>query len=110
MGVVVFLVLLAFLSVAYVLWYRSLTPERKAQLRADAAEKRRLKNATISQVGVPTSGGGGLSCPKCHGTQFKARRSKKARAGVVATGVVGWAATKQKKVQCVTCGTMYNRG
>jgi hypothetical protein len=74
--------------------------------------------APISAVGVQNPTGGGLACPKCGGTQFKARRSKGARVGIAATtiatgglaGLGAAAVTKQRKVQCVTCGTIYERG
>lgn len=49
------------------------------------------------------------NCPHCGGSQFKARRTKAARWGIFATGAAGAVVTKQKKVQCVTCGTIYDR-
>jgi hypothetical protein len=57
----------------------------------------------------------GLACPKCGGTQFKARRTAGDRTmialGTVTTGVGGIlsAQKRQQKVQCVTCGTFYER-
>lgn len=58
----------------------------------------------------------GIYCPRCKGTQFKARRTAGQRtmigtAGVL-TGGLGAAASARKrgqKVQCVTCGTFYDR-
>lgn len=92
-----------------------------AQARRDVermVNKSRKGNGRISVVGRP-SAGGGLACPNCSGTQFKARRSGAARAGIVGatvlTGglagpVVAAAVTKQTRVTCVTCGTVYLRG
>lgn len=57
----------------------------------------------------------GVKCPKCGGTQFKARRTAgdrgKIAAGWVTTGVgaILSARKHQQKVQCVTCGTFYDR-
>jgi hypothetical protein len=55
----------------------------------------------ISKVGV--QGGAGLQCPKCGGTQFKAKRSA---GGKMALGVLA----PKTRVRCVTCGTQYTRG
>jgi hypothetical protein len=62
----------------------------------------------ISEVGSTSDGS--LSCPKCGGQQFTAKRSKKAKAlGGLAVGVGALAAPKTQ-VKCVTCGAMYKRG
>ena len=81
-----------------------------AQLNSGATVRR-----NISVVGNQTHAG--LQCPRCGGIQFKARRSKAARAGVAAStiafaplGAVAVGVTKKKRVQCVTCGTIYDRG
>lgn len=55
----------------------------------------------ISKVGV--QGAGGLACPKCGGTQFKAKRSAGGKVGL------GLLAPKTR-VKCVTCGAQYTRG
>lgn len=80
------------------------------QLNSGATVRR-----NISEVGNQTHVG--LQCPRCGGMQFKARRSKAARAGVAVStiafpplGAAAVAATKKKRVQCVTCGTVYDRG
>lgn len=81
------------------------------KIHNEAAIDRRLakqrKSRPISVVGQTAEG---VACPKCGGAQFKTRRSTRARWGVAATGLVGLAATSQKQVQCVTCGTKYGRG
>ncbi len=66
------------------------------------------RNTKISEVGRRTSDAG-LACPRCGGAAFKARRSAKARVGVVATGVAGALVTRQRRqqVQCVSCGARY---
>lgn len=62
----------------------------------------------------------GPRCPKCGGSQFKARRTLGQRLGIgaatvlsapVSAGAGGVAAAKvaKQKVQCVTCGTFYER-
>ena len=97
--------------------------QRGERERQKAADKRLQKarnpaNKPISQVGKPAAGGAGLACPVCGGAQFKARRSKAARVGIAGAtlttgglaGLGAAAVTKQKKVQCVTCGTIYQRG
>ena len=89
---------------AFIIYETLKSPETKQR----EAEQLRLKRTPISQLGRQTHGG--LACPKCGGTQFKARRSGGARAGIVATGLVGLAFTKQTKVACTTCGTIYQRG
>jgi DNA-directed RNA polymerase subunit RPC12/RpoP len=55
----------------------------------------------ISKVGI--KGGTGVQCPKCGGTQFKAKRSA---GGKVGLGVLA----PKTRVRCVTCGTQYTRG
>jgi hypothetical protein len=55
----------------------------------------------ISKVGV--KGQAGLGCPKCGGTQFKAKRSAGGKVGL------GLLAPKTR-VRCVTCGAQYTRG
>lgn len=56
-------------------------------------------------------------CPKCGGTQFTAKRSKKGKGVGIAIGAVtlGLGAVAvglapKSQVKCVTCGTMYKRG
>jgi predicted RNA-binding Zn-ribbon protein involved in translation (DUF1610 family) len=62
----------------------------------------------LSEVGTQT--GDGLKCPKCGGTQFTAKRSKKGKViGFTTLGVGGLVAPKSQ-VKCVTCGTMFKRG
>lgn len=75
------------------------------------------KGMKISQVANRPSGGG-LACPRCGGTSFKARRTGAARGGITAAtlttgglgGLAGAAVTRQKRVQCATCGNQYGRG
>jgi DNA-directed RNA polymerase subunit RPC12/RpoP len=55
----------------------------------------------ISKVGVQSQGG--LACPKCGGTSFKAKRSAGGKMGL------GLLAPKTR-VKCVTCGAQYTRG
>lgn len=62
----------------------------------------------LSSVGTQTAAG--LACPKCGGTQFTAKRSKKGKLlGITTLGVGGLVAPKSQ-VKCVTCGTMFKRG
>ena len=93
--------------------------KKKAKLRRELDSKPGGKvHAPLSEVGSKSPDGTGLACPKCGGAQFKARRSGAARAGIVGTtiatggvgGIVAAGATKQKRVTCVTCGTVYVRG
>lgn len=91
----------------------------RARNRQLAVQDRQLRKgkAPISSVGK-AEGQAGLACPKCGGGQFKARRSTAARATIgaatVATGGLAGlgaaAVTRQKQVQCVTCGAKYMRG
>lgn len=55
----------------------------------------------ISKVGV--KGQAGLGCPKCGGTQWKAKRSA---GGKVALGLLA----SKTRVRCETCGAQYVRG
>lgn len=97
---------------------KGMTPaERREHLAAKVAATKAAKGPAgqpISQVA--NRGAGVLACPVCGGGQFKARRSKAGRglvaAATITTGIGGVAAaavTKQKQVQCVTCGTKYKR-
>ncbi len=122
MGWIVVLLLVT-CCVAYGVW--STTTENgkayAAKLTAQAADKKAQKlssqlgkggrvNARISTVGTKGEVGG-LACPRCGGTHFKARRSRAARyAGGATLGVATLLVTKQKQVTCVTCGTRYDRG
>ena len=66
---------------------------------------RRKKLSKAGEVGA-----GGLQCPKCGGTQFTAKRSKKGKVlGVVTVGV-GVVAAPKTQVKCVACGKMFRRG
>lgn len=94
---------------------------RQARIERHRAAVARRKldkgKVAISTVGK-ADGQPGLACPKCGGAQFKARRSTAARATIgaatVATGGIAGlgaaAVTRQKQVQCVTCGAKYMRG
>lgn len=97
--------------------------QRKAEERRQAVKQRQLARGKatvmpISQVAKRGEGGVGLGCPRCGGTGFKARRSSGARVGITTAtvvtgglgGLAGAAVTKQKQVQCVTCGARYARG
>ena len=53
---------------------------------------------------------GDLRCPKCGGSQFKARRSNTSRMVGVSTLGVGAVLTPRSQVQCVTCGAKFRRG
>lgn len=64
------------------------------------------KSDKISEVGKTEDG---IRCPKCGGSQFKARRSNLKRAAL-APLVVATPLTKQNQVQCVTCGAKFKRG
>lgn len=65
-------------------------------------------HAPISTTGDRSSGA--LACPKCGGTQFKAKRSKGAKALLIPTVGMGALLAKKSRVKCVTCGTEYMRG
>jgi hypothetical protein len=62
----------------------------------------------ISAVGAKTDAG--LACPKCGGSQFTAKRSKKGKVIGFATIGVGGLVAPKSQVKCVTCGTMFKRG
>lgn len=87
----------------------------KIEAEARAVSKRNKKNAkdlraggVISNVGQRTTGG--LACPKCGGTQFKAKRSAKGKAIGAVAGVAGAMLAPKSRVRCVTCKTEYVRG
>lgn len=88
------------------------TPGATAKERREARHEKRLASGKavggkISDVGDTSSGV--LACPRCGGTQFKARRGKIKRAALVGMAVAT-PLTKQTQVQCVTCGARYKRG
>jgi hypothetical protein len=68
-------------------------------------KKRRREK--ISEVGNVTEAG--LACPKCGGTQFKAKRSRGAKVLLSPMAITIPLAPKTR-VKCVTCGTEYRRG
>jgi hypothetical protein len=83
---------------------------RVARLGPKAMANRKISDVADRGIGV-------LACPVCGGAQFKARRSKKARAGVTAAtvtlpilGAAAFAGTRRTRVECTTCGTVYRRG
>lgn len=80
-------------------------PSKTARQMA-APPGNRVRKA-ISEVGDQTAGG--LACPKCGGTQFKAKRSRLAKT-VTVVSIVGVVAMPKRWVKCVTCGTEYQRG
>lgn len=105
------------------------TPEEIAE---EEVRRRRDNNPYPQRVGrkpKPTpdpeldaldTSGGVPTCPKCGGTQFKARRTVKQRFGIAAVGALtlpisagagALAASKgmKQRVQCITCGTFYAR-
>jgi hypothetical protein len=63
----------------------------------------------ISQVGR-SSADAVLACPKCGGTQFKAKRSTKGKAIGATAGLAGAMLAPKSRVKCETCGTEYQRG
>jgi len=76
--------------------------------------------ASKKMAPVLDTGSGSPTCPKCGGTQFKARRTVGQRFGIVAVGALtlpisagagALAAAKgmKQRVQCVTCGMFYAR-
>jgi ssDNA-binding Zn-finger/Zn-ribbon topoisomerase 1 len=77
---------------------------KQMELKAKKAPKGRK----ISEVGTQTAAG--LQCPKCGGTQFKAKRSAfgKTVGAVIALPLAALA--PKTRVKCVTCGTTYHRG
>jgi len=62
---------------------------------------RENKRKKFSQVAVATTTGE-ASCPKCHGTSFTAKRSRK---GKLKFGILA----PKTQVKCVTCGAMFLR-
>lgn len=78
-------------------------PPRFPQQKADKPGRGRL-----SEVGERTAAG--LACPKCGGTQFKAKRSAGGKALGAPLGGVGAMLAPKTRVKCVTCGTEYRRG
>jgi len=92
--------------------------ERAEAQRADQASSRASTNAQRGIVSISAAGDtstGILACPRCKGTQFKAKPSLGRKAVMLATAVtispLGSAAMyRRKRVKCVTCGTEYLRG
>jgi hypothetical protein len=76
----------------------------RARQPVRATRVRKLSKASVHDTtGVP-------HCPKCGGTQFKARRSNTKRFVGAATIGVGTVLTSRSQVQCVTCGAKFRRG
>jgi hypothetical protein len=90
---------------------RSMAGEPDAPLMKQGAPKPAdPRGGRISDVGERTAAG--LACPKCGGTQFKAKRSAAGKTiGTAATlGVAGAFLAPKSRVKCITCGTEYRRG
>lgn len=101
----------------FCVYYFTRPPERRAELDANWAamsqetkdrdrqkalrKGKLIEKKAISRVGV-RSEVGGLACPQCGGTQFKAKRSKGAK---IAAGLLA----PKRRVRCETCGTEYLR-
>ena len=86
---------------------RGKAQREKAERRLAAASPGDRVRAEISQVGDRTPAG--LACPKCGGTNFKAKRSRGAKI-LLAPIPIAIAAAPKSRVKCVTCGTEYQRG
>ena len=105
------------------------SPFTPQEIAAETARRQRENNPYPGRPGkrhprrtsaqLDTSGGL-PTCPKCGGTQFKARRTvgQRLKIGTIAVltapisaGVGGLAAAKgvRQKVQCITCGAFYER-
>jgi len=82
----------------------------EAEAQAKKAEARAAKPSKqlISEVGERNAAG--LACPKCGGTQFKAKRSAKGKTIGAIAGVAGAMLAPKSRVRCVTCKTEYVRG
>lgn len=91
-----------------------LTSKERSALAEHERNKRSRKQQLIDNGLIKTETG--HECPLCGGTQFKARRTAGQRTAIgtagVLTGGLGAAASAQKraqKVQCITCGTFFDR-
>lgn len=51
-----------------------------------------------------------LTCPRCGGTNFKAKRSAAAKVGLGLTIGLGALLAPKTRVKCVTCGKEFLRG
>lgn len=86
-------------------------PKAKAQSGSAAdphLSKGQARRSKISEVADRSEGD--VRCPKCGGTQFKAKRSGRGKVIGVATVGVGAVLAPKSRVKCVTCGTEYRRG
>lgn len=82
---------------------------RAKHMKEERAARKAAQSAVKTFSKVADEG----RCPKCGGTQFKARRSTGGRVKTVVYGAVFLplaAIPKQTQVQCVTCGTKFTRG
>jgi hypothetical protein len=62
----------------------------------------------LSEVGDTSSGV--LTCPRCGGAGFQAKRSRGAKLALGVTVGVGALLAPKTRVKCTTCGTEYRRG
>jgi hypothetical protein len=106
--VVLVVVVFAVAVVAEIRKQSRMDPEERAAYTAQIRAQRGTRTQRISEVGTQVPGG--LACPKCGGTQFKARRSNTKRVTLAATAAIATPLTRQTQVQCVTCGTKFKRG
>jgi Protein of unknown function (DUF2510) len=90
-----------------------------ARSKADATRAEKVKVAemkTAARSLVPSKDGQGYMCPKCHGKQFKVKRSGGQKAAIIGWGVVSLPVSgvggalvashfiKRETVRCTTCG------
>lgn len=67
-----------------------------------------MSRTKISKAGQTV--GGPLTCRKCGGASFKAKRSLPSKMGGIFTAGVGFLVIPKRWVKCQTCGAVYKRG
>lgn len=79
-----------------------------------ATVNREMKRRVPTLSKVASREDGTLACPNCGGTQFKVKRSAKAKGGAAVLAPMGLfpavlPLAKASQVKCVTCGKFYKR-
>jgi len=93
------------------------TPEQIAAATSKGPTRREVARPATTELDTSS---GAPRCPNCGGVQFKARRTAGQRAKIgtaavlsfpISAGAGGLIAAKavKQRVQCITCGTFYER-
>lgn len=85
-------------------------PAEYARARAERSTRRRV--AALSALGLLrfSEAAADGTCPRCHGSSFKAKRSAGAKAFGAMFGIIGILAMPKSEIKCETCDLTFRKG